>query len=489
MVVNGDKLYVATETDGKASMNVIDLKNFIMEREVSLGQKGTGIATLVSKGKRVYGIRPYNPQTEEMAAIVEFNTTNNTSSLIETDGIQAFCEGVPVAMKPMSGDSILLSNYNGFTAYDTQKNKILDDILLTAGHSAYPTEAVQNTTSQLSYVFYADENAENYQGAVFQGKEFTKKDDIYDLGRIPANLSAQPALEDNEAPQPASRFSMSPNSYCYEMGTAPSAQTIWKSNNFTDHEGDFAIYLRGLEKYPWITQLDDAANGDIRIEALYRGTVDRDSVIDLQVEAIDPSGASSLVNASYTIKAQIVKPTVAQAIADTTIYLGTDTLRIGLKDVFAYAGPTYGVTLTKSVQANDNPELLDASIETATDSLLLIPVAGKTGTAQLTVRYTVAKSGYGEKYAETSFNVNVQDPSSVGSTGQITSLNVLTNPFDRQLVIEVPEDGTASLYDLGGRLLLQISVKTGVNTIQVGTLPSGTYILKYKDEAVKVIRK
>ena len=43
---------------------------------------------------------------------------------------------------------------------------------------------------------------------------------------------------------------MSPNSYCYEMGTSASAHTIWKSSNFTDHEGDFDIYLRGLEKYP-----------------------------------------------------------------------------------------------------------------------------------------------------------------------------------------------------------------------------------------------
>lgn len=116
---------------------------------------------------------------------------------------------------------------------------------------------------------------------------------------------------------------------------------------------DFDIYLRGLEKYPWITQLDNLEDGDIRIEALYRGTVDKDSVITFQVEAIDRAGASTLVDATYTIKAQIVKPTVAQAIKDTTTVLGTDTLRIGLKDVFAYTGTTYGVTLAKTVSAND----------------------------------------------------------------------------------------------------------------------------------------
>ena len=191
MAVTGDKLYVLTSADGKSGMDIFDLKNFIQERQVSLGQKGLGVETLVARDARVYGIRPYNPTTEEAAAILEFNTTNRTSKLIGTDGIQAYFEGVPAAVKPMDGDSILLANYNGFTAYDTETGKIRDGIIMTAGNTVYPTEAVQDTLSQRTYVVYADENAETYQGAVYYGDEFTKEFDIYDLGRTPAYQNSQ----------------------------------------------------------------------------------------------------------------------------------------------------------------------------------------------------------------------------------------------------------------------------------------------------------
>ena len=489
MAVTGDKLYVLTSADGKSGMDIFDLKNFIQERQVSLGQKGLGVETLVARDARVYGIRPYNPTTEEAAAILEFNTTNRTSKLIGTDGIQAYFEGVPAAVKPMGGDSILLANYNGFTAYDTKTGEIRDGIIMAAGNTVYPTEAVQDTLSQRTYVVYADENAETYQGAVYYGDEFTKEFDIYDLGRTPANLSAVPEFADNEAPKPASRFSMSPNSYFYEMGTSASAHTIWKSSNFTDHEGDFDIYLRGLEKYPWITQLDNLEDGDIRIEALYRGTVDKDSVITFQVEAIDRAGASTLVDATYTIKAQIVKPTVAQAIKDTTTVLGTDTLRIGLKDVFAYTGTTYGVTLAKTVSANDNAALVRDSIDTATDSLILILTPGKTGMANLAVRYTVTKEGYGEKFVETTFRLVVEDPNAISGSTVAQHFQVLANPFKDHLEIRIPEDGTVTLYDMNGRALMQKQLQAGTNIIPTGTLANGTYLLSYKGENQKVVRE
>lgn len=489
MAVTGDKLYVLTSADGKSGMDIFDLKNFIQERQVSLGQKGLGVETLVARDARVYGIRPYNPTTEEAAAILEFNTTNRTSKLIGTDGIQAYFEGVPAAVKPMGGDSILLANYNGFTAYDTKTGEIRDGIIMAVGNRVYPTEAVQDTLSQRTYVVYADENAETYQGAVYYGNEFTKEFDIYDLGRTPANLSTVPEFADNEAPKPASRFSMSPNSYCYEMGTSASAHTIWKSSNFTDHEGNFDIYLRGLEKYPWITQLDNLEDGDIRIEALYRGTVDKDSVITFQVEAIDRAGASTLVDATYTIKAQIVKPTVAQAIKDTTTVLGTDTLRIGLKDVFAYTGTTYGITLAKTVSANDNAALVRDSIDTATDSLILILTPGKTGMANLAVRYTVTKEGYGEKFAETTFRLVVEDPSAISGSTVAQHFQVLANPFKDHLEIRIPEDGTVTLYDMNGRALMQKQLQAGTNIIPTGTLANGTYLLSYKGETLKVVRE
>lgn len=487
MTVAGDKLYIATQTNNKGNMAIVDLKNFIMEREVPLDKKGMGVETLVANNDRVYAIRPYNPETDELASIVEFNTTNNTSQVIETDGIQAYFTGVPAAIKPMTGDSIYLANYNGFTIYDTQEKSMRDGIIMQDGLRVFPTEAVTDTASRRNYVVYADENAQDYQIAVFDTEKFDKQYGNFNIGNSPANLTTQAGQTDNEAPKPASRFSMSPNSYCYEMGTSASAHTIWK-DNFTDREGDFDIYLRGLERYPWIAQVENLEDGDIRIQALYSGTVDKDSVITFQVEAIDRAGASTRTNVNYTIKAQIVKPTVAKAIKDTIIWMDTEEVRIDLKDVFAYTGSSYSVTLSKSVPSNDNPELIQCSIDEKNNILVLTPAAGKTGMANLTVRYTVAKNGYGEKFAETAFRVTVKDPSHILAT-ETSVLRVLTNPFKDHIVVNVPENGKAELYDTNGRRMMRFALQSGENTIATTGLTTGAYLLKYKNETVKIVRE
>ena len=180
---------------------------------------------------------------------------------------------------------------------------------------------------------------------------------------------------------------------------------------------------------------------------------------------------------------------MAQAIKDTTTVLGTDTLRIGLKDVFAYTGTTYGVTLAKTVSANDNAALVRDSIDTATDSLILILTPGKTGMANLAVRYTVAKEGYGEKFAETTFRLVVEDPSAISGSTVAQHFQVLANPFKDHLEIRIPEDGTVTLYDMNGRALMQKQLQAGTNIIPTGTLANGTYLLSYKGETLKVVRE
>lgn len=220
-----------------------------------------------------------------------------------------------------------------------------------------------------------------------------------------------------------------------------------------------------------------------------RGTVDKDSVITSKWKPSTAPELPTLVDATYTIKAQIVKPTVAQAIKDTTTVLGTDTLRIGLKDVFAYTGTTYGVTLAKTVSANDNAALVRDSIDTATDSLILILTPGKTGMANLAVRYTVTKEGYGEKFAETTFRLVVEDPSTISGSTVAQHFQVLANPFNDHLEIRIPEDGTVTLYDMNGRALMQKQLQAGTNIIPTGTLANGTYLLSYKGETQKVVRE
>ena len=144
MVVVGDNLYLIISNEEKSAMGIINLNTFELEKEVTLNTKGLNTSTLVAKDNMIYGIRAYDPVKEEEASILEFNTTNNTSTLIPTGGIEAFFEGVPTAIKPMTGDSILLSNYKGFSVYNTKKREILDGTFME-GQRIYPTEAIRDT--------------------------------------------------------------------------------------------------------------------------------------------------------------------------------------------------------------------------------------------------------------------------------------------------------------------------------------------------------
>ena len=47
----------------------------------------------------------------------------------------------------------------------------------------------------------------------------------------------------------------------------------------------------------------------------------------------------------------------------------------------------------------------------------------------------------------------------------------------------------AELYNMNGQLIMQIELKAGDNTIGTTQLPAGTYLLKYQDASVKVIRE
>lgn len=142
MVVVGDNLYLIISNEEKSAMGIINLNTFELEKEVTLNTKGLNTSTLVAKDNMIYGIRAYDPVKEEEASILEFNTTNNTSTLIPTGGIEAFFEGVPTAIKPMTGDSILLSNYKGFSVYNTKNAKFLTEHLWKANVSILPKQYV-----------------------------------------------------------------------------------------------------------------------------------------------------------------------------------------------------------------------------------------------------------------------------------------------------------------------------------------------------------
>ena len=66
-------------------------------------------------------------------------------------------------------------------------------------------------------------------------------------------------------------------------------------------------------------------------------------------------------------------------------------------------------------------------------------------------------------------------------TSHANIYTVFPNPASDQIFISTPnnqEPATATLYDLNGRLVQSLTVQQGVNTLNINSLPNGTYILR-----------
>ena len=71
-----------------------------------------------------------------------------------------------------------------------------------------------------------------------------------------------------------------------------------------------------------------------------------------------------------------------------------------------------------------------------------------------------------------------------------TSLSVYPNPTTNVLWVEgVQEDNSMNLYSLSGNIVLTQTAHTGVNKIDVTSIPNGLYILRVDKEAFKVTKR
>ena len=65
------------------------------------------------------------------------------------------------------------------------------------------------------------------------------------------------------------------------------------------------------------------------------------------------------------------------------------------------------------------------------------------------------------------------------------------NPFEEQLIIESPFQGAQNyaLYSILGEHILSGSIQSGSTNINLATIPDGLYILKVRDQSLKVVKR
>lgn len=68
------------------------------------------------------------------------------------------------------------------------------------------------------------------------------------------------------------------------------------------------------------------------------------------------------------------------------------------------------------------------------------------------------------------------------------NISVYPNPFADYIIVNTTDAGTASIYSLSGKTMLNANIQNGTNRIQTSELAKGIYILKIGENAIKIVK-
>jgi uncharacterized protein YjdB len=82
--------------------------------------------------------------------------------------------------------------------------------------------------------------------------------------------------------------------------------------------------------------------------------------------------------------------------------------------------------------------------------------------------------------------ITVRNVTGINEIG--TNCVVYPNPFADYIIIDATENGTATIYDLSGKVLLNTTLKAGKNTVNTSSLTKGIYVLRSGSNMTKIIK-
>ncbi|QGY46289.1 T9SS type A sorting domain-containing protein [Maribellus comscasis] len=400
--VVGSKAFVFLSGETTSVLNkvvVVDLIEGKAESEYTLAEAGLIVSETLVKGTKLYitGTTSGSGKT----AVMEYDTENNMYSVSEANNNFSNTLNANAVVK---GDSILLTNGEGYVAYTISTKTFGTDVLMKTADDFYPTAIAYHASLSKYFVSYSNAAKTESKGLAFD-LNFAEVAGFDSVETAPALIKCVEALEANEKPSPNLTYSMS-NFTAYEKATSNTSVIIYK-NRFTDGEDNFEIYPRYLEHTSWLTwNTGYTTSGNKQLYAYYSNTIDKDSVITIPVDAIDNYGFSVTRTFDITIKPRVYKPVVKNPIADTIVAVNSADIQIPLVNVFTNTSSS-GVTFGKTVSGNTNSGLITTTI--VNDTLTLSIAPNKAGEVFITVKDSAKHNTYGVKYVETSFKVTVVD--------------------------------------------------------------------------------
>ncbi len=400
--VVGDKAYVFLSNETTKELATVAVVGFVegeIESEKSLVGAGIIVSDVLVKGTKLYVSATASGSGN--AAVVEYDTESSTYSVLTANN--SF-ENTLSSNAVIKGDSIFIPAGEGFVAFNVSTKVFGADTLMKPATGFYPTSIAYHDSLSEYFVSYSNVDRTESKGLVF-APGFAKVAGFDSVGIAPAFMKTVNAIENNSVPEADLSLALS-NYNTYEKATGNTSIYIY-DNRFTDADGDFTVYTRYLEHVPWLTwNTSYSSTTRKRYYARFTGTVDKDSVITVPVDAIDKWGFSATRTFNVTIKPRIYKPVLENPIADTIVAANCEDIQIPLSYVFSNTSSS-GVTFGMAVSKNTNTGL--AAISISGNQLTISITQKMTGEATITVRDSAKHSTYGVKYVEATFKVAVVD--------------------------------------------------------------------------------
>ena len=87
-------------------------------------------------------------------------------------------------------------------------------------------------------------------------------------------------------------------------------------------------------------------------------------------------------------------------------------------------------------------------------------------------------------------DIHIPVPSNNTAIATVTanSVSVYPNPFTDYIIVDATENGTAQIFDLSGKIVLNTTLTSGKNQIATSTLSKGIYLLKVDGNTVKLVK-
>jgi hypothetical protein len=456
MTVRGDTVYAVLNGADYSAMAIVSLglNTVELEKVIDWGIDAINVSDLTAKDDKLFAVS--RKAGSVSAAVIAFHTGDETRTVIPIDNVDIQFPNTSAIIEPMNGDTLLLKSSRGFRKFDTAALTLKDGGFMN-DRDRYSAGTVYDPEERKYYVAHNTSATAGSQGSVYSD-DYVSERKFAGLGTDPAILLLAPALSDNDRPEIKATLS---DERIVERMPSP-VITISKANSFADQEDNFRIYPKTAAPFlSW-----ERTGENLRYSAFFDGRVSEDSVVTVEIEAIDHYGCATVSPFTLTIVPRIYTPRISTPLLNQTVDVDAPDRELSLSQTFEFFTANVAATNLKSLHANSNPDLVTASVDAENDVLRLSFTPAKTGQAIITVRGTTVESSPDDPQQPESKFIDAVITVTVGSgTTAITppvGSEVKTNNY-------LPLSGKEEIYDLSGRRVSAANAKRGVYLLKQGT--------------------